>query len=541
LFAKTRVIRKLASKPGFFRSWLPILFVLIIMLGIRLRFINLDKKIYWHDEVYTSLRATGHTMGAVEEQMFVGRVVNAKAILKYQQLDPNLGLKQSLDSMAIEDAQHPPLYFVILRFWIQAFGNTISIIRSLSVLISLLLFPAIYWLCQELFASSSVGSMAIALTAISPINLWLAQDAREYGLWMVMIALTSAALLRALRLKTKSSWVLYALSLILGFYSYLLTGLVAIAHGIYVFILQGFHWNRTTKAFSIAFGIGMIAILPWMLIVIQSFEIIKLSTGWLKNSLPLSTTLQIWLLNASRLFLDFDLKLEHFWVYILIIPIIFLEIYAFYWLFRRTPSKIYLFILTLVGVTALYVLLPDIIQGGQRSVVTRYLMPCYLGMQLAVAYLLVEKISEFRSRSQKFWQIITTIAILLGIASCVVSSQSVTWWHRDVSYHHAEIANILNQKSQPLLISDSFGINTGNLISLSYLLDSEVQYLLLPEVGMHPDRIPQIPQGFSDIFLLNLPDGFRQRFEQKHQGKIMRVTSDLWQYKPTSAAIVFRD
>ncbi len=537
MFAKTRVIqRKFASKTRFSRSWLPILFIFIIMLGIGLRFINLDKKIYWHDEVYTSIRSTGHTMGAVEEQMFVGRVVNAKALLKYQQLDPNLGLKQSLDSIAIEDAQHPPLYFVILRFWMQAFGNTITNIRSLSVLISLLLFPAIYWLCQELFASSTVGLMAIALTTISPINFWLAQDAREYGLWMVTIVLTSAALLQALRLKTKSSWVLYALTLVLGFYSYLLTGLVAIAHGIYVFILQGFHWNRTTKAFSIAFGIGAIAILPWMLIVIQHFEIIKLSTGWLKNSLPLPITLQIWLLNASRLFLDFDLKLEHIWVYCLTIPIVLLEIYAFYWLLHRTPPKIYLFVLTLVGVTALYVILSDIIQGGQRSVVTRYLMPCYLGMQLAVAYLLVDKISGLRSRSRKIWQIITVGAIVVGIASCTVSSQSVTWWHRDVSYHHAEIANILNQKSRPLLISDSFGINTGNLVSLSYLLDLKVQYLLLPEVGMHPHQIPKISQGFSDIFLLNLPDGFRQRFEQKNQGKITQVISDLWQYKPTSAA-----
>jgi uncharacterized membrane protein len=506
------------------------------MLGIGLRFINLDKKIYWHDEVYTSLRSTGHTMGQVEEQMFVGRVVNAKALLQYQQLDPNLGLRQALDSMAIEDAQHPPLYFVILRFWMQAFGNTIATIRSLSVLISLLLFPAIYWLCWELFASSAVGWMAIVLTAISPINLWLAQDAREYGLWMVTIALTSAALLRALRIETRTSWLLYALTLALGFYSYLLTGLVAIAHGIYVLILQGFHWNRTTKVFSIALGIGTIAILPWMLIVIQHFEIIKLSTEWLKNSLPLPITLQIWLLNSSRLFLDFDLKLEHLWVYCLTIPILCLEIYAFYWLCRHTPPKVYLFVLTLVGVTALYVLLPDIIQGGQRSVVTRYLMPCYLGMQLAVAYLLVDKISRLRSRSRKIWQIITVSAIVVGMASCLVSSQSVTWWHRDVSYHHAEIANILNQKSRPLLISDSFGINTGNLVSLSYLLDSKVQYLLLPEVGMHPHQIQNIPQGFSDIFLLNLPDGFRQQFEQKNHGKVIPAIADLWQYVRSNAS-----
>jgi uncharacterized membrane protein len=519
------------SRTRWYRPYFSLLFTSIVILGISLRWVNLEKKIYWHDEVYTSLRTTGHTIGELEGEMFVGKVINAKALLEYQQLDPKLGWKQALDSMAIEDPQHPPLYFVILRFWLQVFGTSITSIRSLSVWISLLLFPALYWLCLELFAAPAVGWMAVVLAAISPINLWLAQEAREYGLWLLTIILSSSALLRALRHQTKLSWLFYAVTLTLGYYSYLLTGLVAIGQGIYVFLLQKSCWNRTKRAFSIACGIGTLTIIPWLIIVVQNFETIKSSTGWLKNSLPLSITLQIWLLNASRLFLDFDLKLDNLWAYGLTLPIALLEIYSFYWLCRRTDAKIYLFILTLVGVTAVYTILPDMLFGGQRSVVTRYLMPCYLGIQLAVAYLLVDKMFSFRRTSRKLGQIMTSIVIVVGIASCTTNALALTWWHRDVSYHHRTIADLVNQKPRPLIISDAFGINPGNLISLSYLLEAKVYYLLLPEVSIYP-RIPAIPKGFSHIFFLNLPDSFRRQFEVKHQGHIVPKIGDLWQYQP---------
>lgn len=531
MFAKTRLTeRKCTSRSRLFSSWLSILLAIAIVWGIGLRFVNLEKKIYWHDEVYTSLRMTGHTMGEVKEQMFVGKVANVKALLKYQQFDRYSSLQKSLDSMAIEDAQHSPLYFVLLRFWTQIFGNNVGNIRLLSVFISFLLFPAVYWLCRELFIEKTIAWMAIALTAISPIDLWLAQDAREYGLWLVTIALASAAFLRALRLKTKSGWLLYAFTLIVGYYSYILTGLVAIAHGIYLLILQRCRWNQTTKAFGIAFSLGAIAILPWMVVIFKNFHTISMATAWLKNSLPLSITIQIWLLNASRLFLDFDLKLEHFWAYCLVIPVIILEIYSFYWLCRRTPPKIYLFLLTLAGTTALYTIVPDIIQCGQRSIVTRYLMPCYLSMQLAMAYLLATKIPSLWRIEQKIWRIIAGMVLTIGIASNTVHSQAVTWWHRDVSYYNGTIANIVNYHHRPLIISDAFSINPGNLISLSYLLDSKVQYLLLPEVGKNP-QIPDIPKGFSDIFMFNIPEGYRDRFQQKHGGKFVPAIGDLWQYQ----------
>jgi uncharacterized membrane protein len=129
---------------------------------------------------------------------------------KYQRINPEKDLTDTLKALVIDQPEHPPLYYVIVRFWVQWFGNSVAVTRSLSALISLLTFPCVYWLCLELFGSPMTGWMAIALMAVSPFHVVYAQEAREYSLWIVMILLSSAAFLRAIRLQTRLSWGIYA-------------------------------------------------------------------------------------------------------------------------------------------------------------------------------------------------------------------------------------------------------------------------------------------------------------------------------------------
>jgi len=42
----------------------------------------------------------------------------------------------------------------------------------------------------------------------------------------------------------------------------------------------------------------------------------------------------------------------------------------------------------------LALVIPDLVLGGMRSIQARYLMPCYLGIPLAVAYLLATQITS---------------------------------------------------------------------------------------------------------------------------------------------------
>ncbi|HEY9707990.1 MAG TPA: glycosyltransferase family 39 protein [Oculatellaceae cyanobacterium] len=510
-------------------KWLRFLVIVLLLLGVFFRFAHLDRKVYWHDEVYTSFRLAGYTWRELSPQVFNGKVINAKDLQKYQYPRPQKGLMDTIKSLEVDDPQHPPLYYLIARLWVQMFGYSVTLIRSLSACISLLVFPCIYWLCLELFGASLVGWMAVALVAISPFHVLYAQEAREYVLWTVTILLSSAALLQAMRLQTRLSWGIYAATLALGFYTFLFTGLVAIGHGIYVVAIAGYRWSKTVKAYLLASVAGLIVFLPWLFVLIKNWLQFRATTGWIDTiKLPQLTLIKTWGLNLMRPFMDFDWSVDE--PLTSLVPPLFLILvgYAIYFVCRQTNKQVWLLILTLIGTAVLPLMLPDLIFGGVRSAASRYLIPYFLGIQLAVAYLLATQITYGRLLKQKFWQMITAVLISAGVVSCVISFQSQTSRIKVVSYNLPQVATIINQTNRPILISNNFGINVGNVFALSYLLKPTVKLQLLVD-----PNIPQIPEGVSDVFLLNPSDSLKQGIEKRYKSRIKPIFNDehIWLMK----------
>lgn len=200
-----------------------------------------------------------------------------------------------------------------------------------------------------------------------------------------------------------------------------------------------------------------------------------------------------------------------------------------YFLYSRTPKQVWLFILTLIGVTALFLLLPDLIFGGRRSGVSRYIIPCYLGIQISVAYLLATKIISANLYQQKFWKALMAVLISGGIFSCGISSQAETWWTKIDSSNLPESARIINKAAHPIVLTESSGVDSLNIVSLSYLLEPKVRLQLMAKLNIF-----KIPDGFSDIFLLNPYQELLDQLEQEKKIKIERVytyTSNVWQFQ----------
>lgn len=504
------------------------LLLVLVLLGIFLRFLNLTHLVYWHDEVFTSLRITGHTRSQLVEQAFIGQEVEPESLLAFQQFQPNVNLAQVIERMGIEDAQHSPLYYVTLRFWTQLLGNTIAVIRSWSAVLGVLAFPCLYWLCRELFPSPLTMVVALGLLAVSPMHVLFAQEAREFSLWTTTILLSSAALLSAMRLKTRRSWGVYAATVAIALYTFLFSGLVMLGHGVYVLLQENLRFTRTVLAYVVASLAGILAFVPWVFFIVRYYSIVQASTGWISNSVPEWVAIQAGMLNFSRVLVDFDLRLDNPWAYLLVIPALLLEIYALYFVCRRAPYSVSTFILTLIGGTFLSLSLPDLMLDGQRAIISRYLFPCYLGVLLAVAYLISAQITASQTRHRQIGQGLFVMVLCFGIASCLAISQANTWWNKISSYHHPAIAQALNQKPQPLLVTDAYAVNPGNAVALSYLVQPQVKFLLLPEVGFNP-QIPKITSQPSDIFLLNLPEAYRNQFAAQYDRKLQLVVSDLWQ------------
>jgi len=220
------------------RPWLSLVAIALI-LGIFFRFTNLDSKVYWVDEVATSMRISGYTEPEVTRELVDRGIVSIKELQQYQKLSPQKDFGDLLQALK-KSREHAPLYFIMARGWVQIFGNGIAAIRSLSAILSLLALPCIYMLSWQLLNSTLAGEMALVFLAISPFYVAYGQEARPYSLWTVAILLSSLALTRAIRLNNPSSWGLYSLTAIGALYTSLLSATIAIGQGIYVLTLEKF-------------------------------------------------------------------------------------------------------------------------------------------------------------------------------------------------------------------------------------------------------------------------------------------------------------
>ncbi|WP_198648936.1 glycosyltransferase family 39 protein, partial [Cyanothece sp. BG0011] len=108
--------------------------------------------------------------------------------------------------LAKEEAQLPPLYFLLVKLWVSLFGNSVTVTRSLSAILSIISCLVLYLLCKELFELNIVAWLAMALLAVSPFYVIYSQEARPYSLWLLTSLWSNWMLLRSLRLKNKWNW-----------------------------------------------------------------------------------------------------------------------------------------------------------------------------------------------------------------------------------------------------------------------------------------------------------------------------------------------
>jgi uncharacterized membrane protein len=531
-----------------------LIIVLCLLVGLTFRWINLEGKVYQYDETFSSLRVSGYTEAEAVQFLAQADIITPQDLTRYQQPQAETSVIDTVKGLAAEEAQLTPLYFILSRFWVERFGDSVATIRSLSVVTSLLALPCMYWLCWELFGSALTSWLGVAILAVSPFQLLYAQEARPNALWATTILLSSAALLRAMRVQTSGSWLLYAVTGVLNLYTYLFSVLVAIAHGIYVLGIEGFCLSRRMKAFAIAFGLSFLAFLPWLQVIVSSLTQVQTATSWTAQPewlTPLKLYHQ-WMFHLAAGFVDsgtYRPPLIQYFFSITYWLIRVLVIYAFYWLCRKTYRSTWLFVLTLVCVPALGLTLPDLIWGGTRSTIPRYMVPVYLGCQLAVTYLLSQQLltslAQWRWR-QKFWQGMTAIVLTAGVLSSGLILQADTWWNKMISNHNPRLAEIVNQAERPLIISDA---DLADLLSISHYLDPKVRLLVRPQCYTQCEvtpayqaldlvpYLPSIPAGYRDVFLFHPRPkaAWMQRLEQADYYSLEVIASQdsewLWRIK----------
>lgn len=528
--------------------WLTVLLVSVIVLGVAFRLTHLGRKIYWHDEVYTSLRAAGYTRLEIDETLFQNHFVPASDLHKFQQIKPGSTSRDTVASLRLEDPQHPPLYFLMARGWLHLFGSSRTASRLLPALLSLISLPLMYGLAQELFQSALVAWLATAFLAISPFDMLFAQTARQYSLLTLAVIAASWALVRAMTRPGLVNWGMYALAVVLGLYTHPFFGLSLIAFAVYWVMLSGVRlWqgrnqrsdfkDRTSEGklqipspfplpesplwsmalrqgvqFALANAIALGLYLPWLLVIVSNHQRMLATTDWARFPVPLIYLVKLWILSFTSLFIDLDFGLMNPLTFLLRAPFVLLIGVSLYWVCRKTSPATSLLILASLAVPFLILVIPDLLQGGKRSAVTRYLIACFPAVQLAVAFGFASWLGQRRQWSRWLLGGVLTAAI----ASCAVSAQAYTWWAKDLSFDNAKIAQIVNseaQKGSPVIVSDigEDYTNTGDLISLSYDLDDSVRLYVTRQL---PDLRPL--QGEPLVFFLRPSTAIRNAIARQN-------------------------
>ena len=522
-------------------NWWRISLVILIILGVYLRFTHLEGKVYWVDEVKTSLRSPGYTETELIAATPTGEVLNLSFLEDYQELDAKTPIWQSVKSIA--SSEHSPLYYFLTRLSMERFGSEIKVTRGLATIISLVSLPAIYWLSLEIFASTLIAEVSLGLVAISPFHILYAQEAREYSLLTVAIILMSAVFLWAMRRPTPSSWLTYSGTVAFGLYTHPLAGLVSLGHGIYALFSQRWRFNQVILIYSLYAGLGLILFMPWIFVFIFNEDGMG---GWVLEEIPFLLLLQRWLINlvgsvydlqmgyAERLFdiqnfQDVSLSLTQPWIYLLGITLI-LIVYSFYFLYRQGTEAQWWFILTLIGSTGLALAVPDLVTGGQRSTIGRYAIACHVGVELTLAYCLGSYLKfSVQNNRKNLWKIIFVATFTLSLISSLVLHNASTWWNKYSSYYNQEVAGIINQSEQPLVIGDVSRI--ARTLSLSHHLQAETQFIFFK----NPSEI-QLPETNSNIYIFRpvqyILDGLQA---QDYQVTIRHEKGKLWQVKPVNS------
>ncbi len=210
------------------------------------------------------LQATGQAINYADTTF--SQVVSIDEIKKYIDYSEDYGIEDTLLSLRDRVAMHPPFYYVVLHYVIKYFGNDILVLRSLSIIFSLLSIIVISQLGKKIFCQSA-GLCSALLFATSPYCLQYNVMVRPYPL-LTLLSLLSTLQIYSLIKKESFNYsniylYLYILTAVIGLYTMYHFIFIIFFQWAFVFLASPKTWNSISKNLSV-FVLILILFLPWI-------------------------------------------------------------------------------------------------------------------------------------------------------------------------------------------------------------------------------------------------------------------------------------
>jgi mannosyltransferase len=171
------------------------------------------------------------------------------------------GSYSKLFLQVFSDGHNGPLYFILLKPWIELTGASEFALRFPSAAMGSLAVPVGYVLVRQLGQSRRVGVLMAILLATSPYLAWYAQEVKMYATLTVVIALAVIAYLKALTGGRQRWWLVFVAATSVSFYLHILSPLMLPVYGGIALI----YWPETRRkwrAWLVSMGCLTLPYLP---------------------------------------------------------------------------------------------------------------------------------------------------------------------------------------------------------------------------------------------------------------------------------------
>ena len=272
---------------------------------------------------------------------------------------------------------HPPLYFFLLRGWIEVFGDSIGSIRSMSALPGVAVVGLGIWLTRQL-STRRAAVLAGILLALLPTAVRYSQEVRMYSLLGVWLLGATLALVYWMRQPERTRYLAaYVLLMSAGFYTHYFTALCVLVHWAYLGMQAPGQRLITRPAWWAANVAIVLLYLPWLpnlLDLVQHVDQLKVGgdIGWEEPVNLLSVPSMIWqfVLQDDGA----DLWAPLFWIFpLLLVAVVWMTAW-------RHPAA---------RLPALFFLLPLLLVYGVSFIspvfIERYLTVYALGLPIVLA------------------------------------------------------------------------------------------------------------------------------------------------------------
>lgn len=482
-----------------------------------------------------------------------GETITVAELRQYQSAAlSGRSLWQTVSALGQHEPQSPPLFYAIEHVFDRTLNiepPAIVLKRLLPVTLSLLGFPCAYWLCWQLFESATIARLGTALYAVSPIQFIYARELRMYGLWAVELMVLTAVFLLALRRPTRSRWIAYGLTAMVGLYTFPFTLFAIAAHGVYLAAVDWGEWRKRFWRFAVSSFAALVLYSPWLWCIVNIDD--DDMNDWRTKSIPLRSLVTSWAHNLVQAFYlpvsdpgtgNAD-EIVALALSGLAAIAVLCALFATALVLVRHRDRRAGFLLLLVAAIPFGVLaVSDLMAGGIRSIVDRYLMASYLSLQISVAAGLGRWFERGTPQSHSRRAIGTTVAapvaivlLVLGTVACWQLSRVPTMPHHARNENYREIARTLaaNPDTPMLFVGESKHLA---LLTLSHELDDTTPIQLVHPKDIETVQQCQTQDVFAFVPVSDTRRAFLDRLEDRCQAQseeIIPGAHPLWKLTPT--------